>query len=107
MNNLIIFPGAKTQLYNSPVKINKATINEVINLVYDKISKMTSKQSKNLNQRLKIYEELKKSLPEGKQQKLLQEYSDLYAVETDLILEAAVNYILKNENEISEALVNY
>ena len=61
---------------------------------------------KNLDQRLEICEELKKLLPKSKH-KLLEKYSNLYAMETDSILEAAIIYIIQNENEISEALVNY
>lgn len=106
MNNLIMLPTAKNYLYHNRIKLNKETINEVITLVYDNISEMTGKQFKNLKKRLKIYEELKKLLPPGKQ-KLLLEYEELNLNENNLALEAAINYMLKNENEISEVLVNY
>jgi len=61
MNNVIMLPTEKTYLYNNRnnrTKLNKETINEVINLIYDNISKMTRKQSNNLNERLKIYDKL-------------------------------------------------
>lgn len=105
MSNLITIPTAMTHLYNRNNRSSriKPNINEVINLVYNRISKMTAGQSKNLNKRLKICDELIKLLPSGKHN-LLQKYSDLYAVETNTILEAAVRYMLTNENEVSEAL---
>ena len=46
MNNVIMLPTEKTYLYNNRnnrIKLNKETINEVINLIYDNISKMTRK----------------------------------------------------------------
>ena len=61
MNNVIMLPTEKTYLYNNRnnrTKLNKETINEVINLIYDNISKMTRKQSNNLNERLKICDKL-------------------------------------------------
>ena len=105
MNNLIMFPSAKTQLYNNPVKINKELINEIVCLVCAKLS-MTKEQKKNLNKRVKIYEEIKELLPPGKQ-KLLSKYEELQLQETDTVLEEAITFMIKNEKEISDTLVNY
>jgi hypothetical protein len=101
-----MLPTSKTYLYHKQIKINKGTINEVINLVYDKISKMTRVQENDLSKRLKIYEELKELLPPGKQ-KLLLKYEELQVKETDVVLEKAITFIIKNEKEISDTLVNY
>ncbi|MHB8276486.1 MAG: hypothetical protein ACYDIA_02375 [Candidatus Humimicrobiaceae bacterium] len=105
MSNLIILPTAKTYLYNGQIKLTKETMNEVINLVYDNISNMTRKQSNNLNKRLKIYDELIKLLPPGKH-KLLLKYEELNARETDTVLEEAITFVIKNEKEINDVLVN-
>ena len=105
MSNLIKLPTAKTYLYYQDKRV-KPNINEVVNLIYDKIGSMTARQSKNLTKRLKIYDELIKLLPPGKQ-KLLRQYNNLYAIETNTILEAAARYMLTNEKDITEALVNY
>ena len=100
-----MFPSAKTQLYNNPVKINKELINKIVCLVCDKLS-MTKEQEKNLNKRVKIYEEIKELLPPGKQ-KLLLKYEELQLKETDTVLEEAITFMIKNEKEISDTLVNY
>lgn len=105
MSNVIMLPNAKTYLYNNRIRLNKETRNRVMELLYDNL-KMTRKQSNSLDQRLEICEKLKKLLPKSKH-KLLEKYSNLYAMETDSILEAAIVYIIQNENEVSEALVNY
>ena len=105
MNNLIMFPSAKTQLYNNPVKINKELINEIVCLVCDKLS-MTKEQEKNLNKRVKIYEEIKELLPPGKR-KLLSKYEELQLREADTVLEEAITFMIKNEKEILDTLVNY
>lgn len=104
MNNLIIFPSAKTQLYNNPVKINKKLINEIVCLVCDRLV-MSKEQEKNLNKRVKLYEAIKALLPPGKT-KLLSEYEELQANETNTVLEMACEFILKNENQINDVLAS-
>ena len=110
MNNVIMLPTEKTYLYNNRnnrnnrTKLNKETINEVINLIYGNISKMTRKQSNNLNERLKIYDKLIKLLPPDKH-KLLLKYEELNARETNTVLEEAISFVIKNEKEILEALL--
>lgn len=97
-----MLPTAKTQLYNNPVKLNKENINEIVCLVCDNLG-MSKEQEKNLNRRVKIYEEIKELLPPGKR-KLLSEYEELQAKETNTVLELAIDFILKNENQINEVL---
>ena len=92
INNVVMLPNAKTYLYHNRIRLNKETRNRVMELLYNNL-KMTRNQSKNLDQRLEICEE--------------EKYSNLYAMETDTVLEAAIVYVIQNENEVSEALVNF
>jgi len=103
-SNIIIFPGAKTKLYNDPIKINKKTVNEVVCLVCDNLL-MNKEQERDLNKRVRLYEEIKDLLPPGKK-KLLLKYEELQVKETDTVLEEAINYILKNENQINDILAS-
>ena len=104
--NVCMFPTAKTYLHRNRIKLNKETKNELMNLVYDNISKMTRKQSNNLDKRLKIYDELIKLLPPDKH-KLLLEYEELNLKGADLALEEAISFVIKNEKEVSEVLTNF
>ena len=104
MNNLIIFPGAKTYLFNNPVKITKGTINEVVCLVCDRLV-MSKEQEKNLNKRVKLFEEIQELLPPDKQE-LIARYEELQLQETDTVLEEAITFILKNEDQINDVLAS-
>ena len=102
-DNILQLPTAKTYLYHNRIKLNKETINEVINLVYDNL-KMTARQSSNLKNRLKIYDKLIKLLPPGKH-KLLLKYEELGLSGGDLVLEEAISFIIRNEKEIYDTIL--
>ena len=105
MNNVIMLPTAKTYLYNNKaLKINKKTINEAVNLILDKIT-MTKEQKKDLNKRVKLFEEIKELLPPDKIN-LLLEYEELENKECTTILEEAISFVLENENLINDVMVS-
>lgn len=103
-DNILQLPTAKTYLYHNRIKLNKKTVNEIINLVYDNL-KLTARQTSNLKKRLKVYDRLIKSLPPDKH-KLLLKYEELGFRSGDLVLEEAIGFIIENEKEIYDILIN-
>lgn len=107
MGKLIMLPTAKTRLYNNQIQLNKKTIDNVVMHVLNSMADMTKKQEKDLDKRIKIYGEIEKALSK-KQTKLLLKYEELQAKETDKIIEQVISYVVKNENQVLDALaINY
>ncbi len=81
--------------------INKI-IEDLSELVIDKMGQLPKKELKALKKKIRLYEEIEKALPDNKKD-LLGQYYDLVLTDTLRDIDKALEYAIKHENELLEA----